>query len=563
MKKAELRLILLVAFLILFKIAESQTVTASGHAFLEFQEFHNNIKVKFERIAPSLLSDSTFTDSTGYYNIELEGGIYRVNFSKAEYIDLQAPDIPIYNDTTLMERTLESIGLSGELTGQLSSGVYKVGGDIYIPVNEVLIIKPGVILQFMQDVKFEVFGTLKAEGAHEDSIRFTHYKINQFWKGIDFKKNSSNNSVLNYCIIEFSDDRGISVFKSSPDIFNSTIQYNTHQSFTDGQDEVSGGGAGISLKYSNSIIKNVTVRNNTGVTLGCGIYCSDGNPHISNSIIINNVNPRIWSSGSVRPGGGVYCAYEAKLTIENTLICHNANSIGGGICASGFAGIIIPELTIVNCIIYENNASVEYGRGGGIATLNVTDLSVRNSLVWNNEGGNFSCDDPWLGVNVTVNNNMDPCDAYGNLIMDPMFVSPSLEDYNLNMESPCIDAGDNSLVTSETDFLHNFRIWDGNNDGDTIVDMGCYEYASQFNPVGIFKTLKPLAKSFIFPNPVHNNLSIKIGNISEIEIFDNVGKKVFTSNKEPVDASRLNPGFYIIKVQDKKGIFHSEKFLKY
>jgi len=564
MKKAKLRLVILAAFLLFFNIAESQTAVVSGHAFLELQEAHDGIKVKFERIAPSYLADSTFTDSTGYYNLALEGGIYRINFSKTEYIELLVPDTPIYQDTTFMGHTLEAIGLSGELTGQLASGVYKVGGDISIPINEVLIIDPGVILQFMQDVKFEVFGTLKAEGAYEDSIKFTHYNSTQFWKGIDFKENASNNSILNYCIIEYSDDRGISVFKSSPRIINSTIQYNTHQSHTDGQEEEVGGGAGIALKFSNSVIKNVIVRNNTGITLGCGIYVGYGNPHISNSIIINNVNPQLWSSSSIRPGGGVYCSYDAKVTIENSIVCYNVNSIGGGICVVGFNGVFYPELNIVNSIIYENTCSVEYGYGGGIATLNNTVLSVSNSLIWNNEGGNFKCDDPWLGVNVTVNSNMDPCDAYANLIMDPLFVAPSLEDFSLNFGSPCIDAGDNSVVTSGIDFIHNFRIWDGNNDSDSVVDMGCYEYGSMYNPVGILTNVeKPLTSVFTYPNPVSNNLSIKIKNISKVEIFNNVGKKIFTSNKEPVDVSRLKPGLYTIKVQDKRGTHYTDKFLKY
>ncbi len=96
-----------------------------------------------------------------------------------------------------------------------------------------------------------------------------------------------------------------------------------------------------------------------------------------------------------------------------------------------------------------------------------------------------SCDDPWLCVNVTTNNNLDSCDAYGNLTLDPQFISPINEDFTLESNSPCIDAGLNSIVTTETDFLHNYRIWDGNYDGDTVVDIGAYEYDSEYNPVGI------------------------------------------------------------------------------
>lgn len=556
MKVSKTRFFILASLMLLFNIVESQTVNVNGYAFLEFQQLHNNIKVKFERIAPTYFTDSTFTDNAGYYNIEIEEGIYNISYSKTDYINLQILDNPIYQNTTLPDQTIETIGLNGELSGQLPSGIYKVGGDIYVPENATLIIEPGTELKFKQDIMFQVFGTLKAEGTNEDSIKFTHYNDEYYWKGIDFKENSSNESIIKYAIVEFSDDRGISVYKCNPSIERSLIQFNSHTSSTGGQAEEDGGGAGICLKYSNTTVKNVIVANNGGVTLGCGIYCSDGNPKISNSIIINNKNPNLYD---VRPGGGIQCGYSANLTVENSVICCNENSIGGGIYISGISSYI-PNVTIVNCIISDNKCT-EYG--GGIYFMGV-EVSVQSSLFWNNEGGNFHCDDQWLGVNVTTNNNLDSCDAYGNLIFDPQFTNPAISDFTLDSESPCIDAGNNNYVTSVIDFVHNFRIWDGNNDNDSIVDMGCYEYGSQYNPVGIATSIKnPATRVFAFPNPVHNYLNIKIENISEIEIFDNAGKKIFTSNKEPVDVSKLKTGYYIIKVQDKNGVYYSEKIFKY
>ncbi len=82
MKSEKLRLITLVVLLILFRTAISQTIIVDGHAFLEFQAFHDNIKVKFERLAPSYLVDSTYTDISGYYSVNLESGVYKPTFSK-------------------------------------------------------------------------------------------------------------------------------------------------------------------------------------------------------------------------------------------------------------------------------------------------------------------------------------------------------------------------------------------------------------------------------------------------------------------------------------------------
>ncbi|MDD1475124.1 T9SS type A sorting domain-containing protein, partial [Dolichospermum sp. ST_sed4] len=145
----------------------------------------------------------------------------------------------------------------------------------------------------------------------------------------------------------------------------------------------------------------------------------------------------------------------------------------------------------------------------------------------NNEGGNFHCDEQWLGVKVTTNNNLDSCDAYGNLISDPQFSNSSIGDFTLGSDSPCIDAGNNSYVTSVIDFVNNYRIWDGNNDNDSIVDIGCYEFGSQYNPVNIIDILtQSQVESFAFPNPVSGELNIKIENIATIEIYDLTGKKL-------------------------------------
>jgi len=55
---------------------------------------------------------------------------------------------------------------------------------------------------------------------------------------------------------------------------------------------------------------------------------------------------------------------------------------------------------------------------------------------------------------------------------DAGFVDAANGDYRLAGGSPCIDAGDNSFVTSETDLGGNVRIVNG------TVDIGCYEYGS-------------------------------------------------------------------------------------
>ena len=99
MKKTTSILLILAIVLFIFKYSKSQTIEIQGFSFLENQEFSNDIKVKFERIAPAYLIDSVFTDSSGYYIIELDAGIYNVEYSKTGYIELELPDMSLYQNT--------------------------------------------------------------------------------------------------------------------------------------------------------------------------------------------------------------------------------------------------------------------------------------------------------------------------------------------------------------------------------------------------------------------------------------------------------------------------------
>jgi len=553
--------LLIVTFgLFMTAMAVAQTVTVDGHAFLEFAEVHDGIKVKFERLAPSYLKDSTYTDSSGYYSIPLESGIYQPTFTKMGYIGVDHAETPIYQNITLDDQTLEKSGLAGELTGQLASGIYKVDATAYVPANGSLTIEPGTTLKFKQDVVFEVYGELKAIGTLEDSIVFTRYADDIHWKGIDFKANSSDSSILKYCTVEYSDDRGISIYHCSPTISNTLIQKNNHRYITNGYEEDHGGGAGISLQFTNTNLDKVVIRENSGVTIGVGIYCKFSNTRISNSIISHNANPLAYDD--YKPGGGIFCDSDNIMTIENTVISYNTSNLGGGICV-GDNSISDSEVTIANCILYGNHVAGDYPKGGGIYTYNEPTLTVVNTLFWNNTLEDVNCDDPWLCVNVTVNNNLDSCDAYGNLTLDPQFASPETENYTLESGSPCIDAGINTMVTTETDFLHNHRIWDGNNDQDTIVDIGAYEYLSPANPVGISTHELQATNIMVYPNPAGEHINVNIQNISQVRIYDNSGRLILQTNQPSIDISDLNPGFYLLKVIDEEQRWYTGKVVKY
>jgi hypothetical protein len=148
-------------------------------------------------------------------------------------------------------------------------------------------------------------------------------------------------------------------------------------------------------------------------------------------------------------------------TLENVTIVNNTAEFGAGICSGG-------DLNKVNnCIIAFNN-------GWG-----VEGSAVKNSCVFGNIPDNFRHCNKWCGVNVKTNQNGDSIDVFGNMVKDPIFIDYLNNNFNLQAQSPCIDAGLNDIVKTNDDFNGNIRIWDGNDDGDTIVDLGAIEYNSE------------------------------------------------------------------------------------
>lgn len=283
-------------------------------------------------------------------------------------------------------------------------------------------------------------------------------------------------------------------------------------------------GGGIYCHTSSPIITGCTIMNNSASVDGGGIYCEYSSPTITNCVVTNNTagagseqggggiccrddsHPAITgciikeNSASLY-GGGIYCDSNANPAISNCMILDNSADYGGGIycndsCAPAIAGCLITgnvssntgggvrcwnnsHPTITNCTIVDNSA----GTGGGICTNNSTP-TVNNTILWDNTAstmGNQICPDN--SASVVILNNCDYADGPGDvegdgrvapnncINSDPLFKNAPAGDYHLRPGSPCVDAGNNSLVPGSlmTDLDGESRIKGAS------VDMGPYE----------------------------------------------------------------------------------------
>jgi hypothetical protein len=226
-------------------------------------------------------------------------------------------------------------------------------------------------------------------------------------------------------------------------------------------------GGGIFLNQSTPVLANCTLESNTAA-YGGGICTYISSPSMINCVLQNN--------RATVDGGGLYSYLGVGLTLTNCVLQNNSAASGGG---GMYSDTGRPLLT--NCTLQSNLATT--GGAIGITGTNYS-LTLTNSIVWNNGGGNsFSVASGSLVASYSL---FEPSSiTYAGLTSGPgnltttvsPFVSPTPTtpaDVALNACTPAINTGNNSatgLTGITTDLVGNGRFY---NSGQ--VDMGAVEF---------------------------------------------------------------------------------------
>lgn len=213
---------------------------------------------------------------------------------------------------------------------------------------------------------------------------------------------------------------------------------------------------GFTIKGGNAIGSNdirigtYTLNNDDGA----GIYGYQADARIVNCIFTQNTAAR---------GGAFFTSEYSYPVVENCLFLHNIATTNGSALTTLY------NFPIVNCTFWGNRGT---GSNTSAVYAGANYFTMRNSIIYGNNGG-FDHNGNGAGLNITncliqgqtpaVDGNID-----GNL--DPLFRDPDNGDFRLQSNSPLIDQGDNSYVTTTLDLLGNPRIGNG------IVDIGAFEF---------------------------------------------------------------------------------------
>jgi hypothetical protein len=184
-----------------------------------------------------------------------------------------------------------------------------------------------------------------------------------------------------------------------------------------------GGGGGLALRRSDGVpwIYSCEFRNNFA-NLGGGVLIDNmdafgsapGAANIGNCTFVGNEAFEFTPVGVPPPppipglGGGLYLANadSSNVQVSNSIFWYNTREQGG---------------------IIQAGSSIEGPGSTGLSALTVIWSDIERAA-WTQPPPST----PWPGL--------------GNILADPLFVSPTTGDYNLKASSPCVDAGDDPSI---------------------------------------------------------------------------------------------------------------------
>ena len=263
----------------------------------------------------------------------------------------------------------------------------------------------------------------------------------QSHRGFIFKTGETSETVLwGVCIsnaVSPGNGGGLFCSNASPVVMNCNFDSNLAANH----------GGGVYAENSSMILSHCEFESNCA-TNGSAVFLCGGSPLVRNCVVMNHTN--ITS--------GIFYLRSCTSVVENCLMDHNTSELGAAVFDGGTG-------RIQNCTIADN-------AGAGVYGMSNAQLTVRNTILWENSGGALQSDMP-----ADVAFCCAPLIEGSHIVTNaPEFTSSG---YQLTPVSPCIDRGtfENAPATDLANSLrwyHPFRYYGADQ---SIVDIGAYEFS--------------------------------------------------------------------------------------
>jgi len=112
--------------------------------------------------------------------------------------------------------------LTNDSTWHSGANPYHLKGDVTVPKDAILTIKPGVIVKADAKSRLIIHGRLDASGEKNAPVLFTATDTKQYWGGIVFERSAEKCRLSNF---ELNDSEiGLQIIESSPEIVSGTVK---------------------------------------------------------------------------------------------------------------------------------------------------------------------------------------------------------------------------------------------------------------------------------------------------------------------------------------------------
>ena len=255
--------------------------------------------------------------------------------------------------------------------------------------------------------------------------------------------------------------------------------------------------------------------------------------------------------------GGVW--NNGNLTMVNCVVADNesdaSEGTGGIVQYSAETDNKTDVLNLINCTVTNNNGTSTFADGVGGLSIYGGTVNVYNTIIYGNQG-TVDTDVSEVSTLAKVYNScignlsaITVTTGSGNISSNPKFVGATTNathPYSLYGNSPCVNTGSNAYSFDSKDIRNQTRIQN------TTIDMGAYEWTSGVDNNGTTTAIGTGNEHNVQIYSANKRIGISGAENAQVAVYNQLGQQLFAGKTtNGLINKSFAKGIYIVKVNNE------------